>query len=303
MFALPRITAPASKARASPRRLLSRSAPAKSRSRPWSGTPATSMLSLTTSGIPSSGSGSPRALRRRPPRGPARARAPRDRDHRVHAPRAPSSRSRNASASSTAGTPLRSAGSSTSARISSSVTPPPRWRRAHGGRRPRPPRCSRSLQGRAVSAEPSRSVAATASSIHARGPQRGFVVARAGRASRASCAAERIVAIGIGDALAGDVGRGAVGGLEEAVLRRRCRAEGARPRPPTVPAPRSERMSPNMFSVTSDVECRGPLHQVERAGVDVDRLEGDVGVPRGDLVEDLAEEGVRARARSPCRRR
>ncbi len=65
--------------------------------------------------------------------------------------------------------------------------------------------------------------------------------------------------IGIGDAAAGDVGRGAMNGLEQPAARRRrpSEAEGSSPSEPASMEASSVRMSPNMFSVTMTSKSRG----------------------------------------------
>ena len=70
--------------------------------------------------------------------------------------------------------------------------------------------------------------------------------------------------------------------------------DGAGPRPPIVAAPRSERMSPNMFSatITSKREGRCTRCSAPRRRT-LSRL--DLGVCGGHVGDDLAEEGVEAR--------
>src|SRR5437879_8906773 len=63
------------------------------------------------------------------------------------------------------------------------------------------------------------------------------------------------------------------------------------PMPPMRPAVRSERMSPNMFSITMTSKSQPP-HQHRRAGIDVETLGGDAGMAASAFVEDLADEGV-----------
>ena len=124
----------------------------------------------------------------------------------------------------------------------------------------------------------------------ARPPRPGRRARGAGRASRASCAADRIAAIGLAMPLPAMSGAVPCAGWKTA-WRSPMSADGAMPMPPIRPAARSERMSPNMFSVTSTSKRSRPLHQVQRLGVDVGVLACDVGIAGGDLVEDLAEEG------------
>ena len=70
------------------------------------------------------------------------------------------------------------------------------------------------------------------------------------------------------DPAAGDVRRRAVHGLEEAGPASPRLADGARPSPPVTAAARSERMSPNMFSVTMTSNCSGARDELHRGVVD-----------------------------------
>ena len=88
-------------------------------------------------------------------------------------------------------------------------------------------------------------------------------------------AAERIVATGLAMPWPAMSGADPWDGWKTA-YRSPMSAEGAMPMPPTRPASRSERMSPNMFSVTITSKRSGRVHQVERGGVDIDALGGHV---------------------------
>ena len=55
-------------------------------------------------------------------------------------------------------------------------------------------------------------------------------------------------------------------------------ADGAMPMPPIRPAPRSDRMSPNMFSVTTTSNPMALHDPAKRRGVDVDAVRVDVGI-------------------------
>ncbi len=67
-------------------------------------------------------------------------------------------------------------------------------------------------------------------------------------------------------------------------------APGARPRPPTRPAHRSEMMSPNRLVVDDDVELFRTHHQLHAGVVDDHLLELDFRVLRGDITRDLQEQ-------------
>ena len=85
----------------------------------------------------------------------------------------------------------------------------------------------------------------------------------------------------VGDALAGDVGRRAVDGLEQARVRSAPRlAEGSIPSEPVSIADSSLRMSPNMFSVTITSKRGGSRDQLHRGVVDQQVVELDVGRSR-----------------------
>ena len=67
-------------------------------------------------------------------------------------------------------------------------------------------------------------------------------------------------------------------------------APGARPRPPTRPAHRSEMMSPNRLVVTMMSNCSGLHHQLHAAVVDDHLVALDVGILRRDFARDLQEQ-------------
>ena len=76
----------------------------------------------------------------------------------------------------------------------------------------------------------------------------------------------------IGDALAGDVGRRAVHGLEQSTEISRSGlmfADGAMPMVPQTAGPRSERMSPNRFEPTTTSNQSGCATNCARQDVDV----------------------------------
>ncbi len=67
-------------------------------------------------------------------------------------------------------------------------------------------------------------------------------------------------------------------------------AEGASPSPPVIAAARSERMSPNMFSVTMTSNCSGARRELHGGVVDEHVLDLDVRIVGRDLVDDAAPE-------------
>ena len=97
----------------------------------------------------------------------------------------------------------------------------------------------------------------------------------------------------VGDALPGDVGRGAVHRLEQAggAVRVPISSEalGSMPIEPVSIAASSERMSPNMFSVRITSKCRGAEIELHGGVVDEHMLELDVReLARVQLADDLA---------------
>ena len=179
------------------------------------------------------------------------------------------------------------------------------------------PRCRLALAvgaGEVGGAQPAASARSTADSRAAR-PRRAMTEPVAQHHRHREERGERV-----GDALAGDVGRRAVDGLEQARARRRrgC-AEGSIPSEPVSIAASSLRMSPNMFSVTITSNSAGARDELHRGVVDEQVLELDVGVlaratPRDDLAPeprglehvglvDRGDPAARRRARRPRRRR
>ena len=70
-------------------------------------------------------------------------------------------------------------------------------------------------------------------------------------------------------------------------------AEGAMPMPPIRPAVMSERMSPNMFSITMTSKSQGRFTSSSGAGIDIEPVGLDAGMALGGLIEHLAEERER----------
>ena len=119
------------------------------------------------------------------------------------------------------------------------------------------------------------STAAAASSIAERVPQHQRHGAEGG---------ERV-----GDALARDVGRRAVHRLVQGPGPPAPRlADASSPIEPAIIAASSERMSPNMFSVSSTSKCRGARDQLHRRVVDQHVLEPHARVVARDLLDRLA---------------
>src|SRR6476620_5211116 len=63
--------------------------------------------------------------------------------------------------------------------------------------------------------------------------------------------------------------------------------------PPISPAVMSERISPNMFSITITSKSQRTLDEQRRAGVDIEAVGLDAGMPRRRRVEHLAEKRER----------
>ena len=93
-------------------------------------------------------------------------------------------------------------------------------------------------------------------------------------------------------AAAGDIGRRAVAGLEHCVTVADV-GRGAIPMPPINAAPRSDRMSPNMFSVTITSNSQGARTRRSAMASTYMQSGGDLGMSGGDFQEDTAEEGHR----------
>ena len=91
----------------------------------------------------------------------------------------------------------------------------------------------------------------------------------------------------IGLALPHDVGRGAVAGLEHRVLVADS-ADGAMPRPPINPAAKSDRMSPNMFSITITSKSQGFFTIMRGAGIDIKQVGFHAGEFRLAFGENFA---------------
>ncbi len=95
---------------------------------------------------------------------------------------------------------------------------------------------------------------------------------------RSIIAAERNIASGLATPLPGDVGRGAVHGLEQpGSPSAPSEALGSIPIEPVSIAASSERMSPNMFSVRITSKCARRGDELHRRVVDEHVLELDVG--------------------------
>ena len=135
-----------------------------------------------------------------------------------------------------------------------------------------------------------------------RRPPRALPPRRAGRAACSSrSAVERSIAAGLA------IPRPAMSGAEPCTGSKSPGpesarlAEGASPSPPVTAAARSERMSPNMFSVTITSNCSGFRRELHRGVVDQHVLERHVRVGRLPARARPAATCATSRARSPCR--
>ena len=114
---------------------------------------------------------------------------------------------------------------------------------------------------------------------------------------------------GIGDALAGDVGRRAVRRLRHGDARRSpMHSPGAMPSPPTRPAASSVRMSPNMLVVTTTSKLCGSrtrriamVSTITSSTVDVRKLRADLVALLDEHAAAELEDGVLVDERQPLR--
>ena len=95
----------------------------------------------------------------------------------------------------------------------------------------------------------------------------------------------------VGDAFAGDVGRGAMDWLEHAGVAASgsMLALAAMPMLPARALPRSERMSPKRLLADDDIERLGPKHESRGHGVDQPCSVSTVGIFGGDPGEDSSQ--------------